>query len=60
LTNNDLAPPHTATSGNPDNGEAPTGTFFDTAMLGPGQIREEITINANAGTYDYYYSSLHP
>jgi plastocyanin len=56
--NNDSLP-HTATSGNPDNKEAPTGTLFDTGILGPGQTSEEIRINADAGTYDYY-CTLHP
>ena len=52
--------PHTATSGNPDNGEeAQTGEIFDTGILGPGQSSEEITINANAETYEYY-CTLHP
>ena len=56
---NDDSAPHTATSGNPDNGEATTGTLFDTGILGPGQSSEEIRINADAGTYDYY-CTLHP
>ena len=56
--NNDSLP-HTATSGNPDNGEAAPGTLFDTGILGPGQSSEGITINAAAGTYDYY-CTLHP
>jgi plastocyanin len=51
--------PHTATSGNPDNREAPTGAIFDTGILGPGQSSEEIRINSNAETYDYY-CTLHP
>ena len=56
--NNDSLP-HTATSGNPDNGEAAPGTLFDTGILGPGQSSEEIRINADTGTYDYY-CTLHP
>ena len=56
--NNDSLP-HTATSGNPDNEEVQTGTLFDTGILGPGQSSEEIRINADAGTYDYY-CTLHP
>jgi nitrite reductase (NO-forming) len=58
-TNNDSLP-HTATSGNPDNGEeAPPGALFDTGILGPGQDSEAITINADTGLYDYY-CTLHP
>src|SRR5215203_6435663 len=56
--NNDSVP-HTATSGNPDNREAPTEAIFDTGIIGPGQSSEEITINADTGTYDYY-CNLHP
>ncbi|HKH86142.1 MAG TPA: multicopper oxidase domain-containing protein [Nitrososphaera sp.] len=56
--NNDSIP-HTATSGNPGNGEAPTEAIFDTGIIGPGQSSEEITINADTGTYDYY-CNLHP
>lgn len=58
-TNNDSAP-HTATSNNPNNPEAPTGIIsFDTGILGPGQSSEELTINTDPGTYDYY-CTLHP
>jgi len=57
-SNNDFLP-HTATSGNPDNGEAQTGTLFDTDILGAGQSSEEIRINADTETYDYY-CTLHP
>ena len=57
-TNNDSLP-HTATSGNPDNGQAQTGALFDTGILGPGRSSEAITIPADAGTYDYY-CTLHP
>ena len=57
---NDDSVPHTATSGNPDNGQVPKGAIFDTGILGPGQSSEEFTINAaDAGTYDYY-CTLHP
>ena len=56
--NNDSVP-HTATSGNPESGEASTGAVFDTGIIGPGQTSKEITINADAGTYDYY-CTLHP
>jgi nitrite reductase (NO-forming) len=56
--NNDSVP-HTATSGNPDNREASTEAIFDTGIIGPGQSSKEITINSNAGTYDYY-CTLHP
>jgi nitrite reductase (NO-forming) len=57
-TNNDPIP-HTATSGNPDNLQAPSGTLFDTGILGPGRTSEVFTINAEAGTFDYY-CTLHP
>jgi nitrite reductase (NO-forming) len=56
--NNDSVP-HTATSGNPQNGEAPTGAIFDSGIIGPRQASKEITINADTGTYDYY-CTLHP
>jgi plastocyanin len=56
--NNDSVP-HTATSGNPDNREASTEAIFDTGIIGPGQSSKEITINSNAGTYEYY-CTLHP
>jgi nitrite reductase (NO-forming) len=56
---NDDFLPHTATSGNPDNREARTGVIFDTGILGPGHRSEEIRINADPGTYDYY-CTLHP
>jgi plastocyanin len=57
INNDSLA--HTATSGNPDNRELPTGELFDTGILGPGQRNEVITISADAGTHDYY-CALHP
>jgi nitrite reductase (NO-forming) len=57
-TNNDPIP-HTATSGNPDNLQAPSGALFDTGILGPGRTSEVFTINAEAGTFDYY-CTLHP
>jgi plastocyanin len=56
--NNDSLP-HTATSDNPQNGEAPTGAIFDSGIIGPGQASKGITINADAGAYDYY-CTLHP
>src|SRR5215212_7135534 len=56
--NNDSVP-HTATSGNPQNGEAPTGAIFDSGIIGPRQASKEIPINADTGTYDYY-CTLHP
>jgi plastocyanin len=56
--NNDSLP-HTSTSGNPDNQEAPPGTLFDTGILGPGQRSEAITIDTDAEIYDYY-CTLHP
>ncbi len=56
--NNDSVP-HTATSGNPQNGEASTGATFDTGIIGPGQTSKEITISSDAGIYDYY-CTLHP
>ena len=56
--NNDSVP-HTATSGNPDNREASTEAIFDTGIIGPGQSSKEITINTDAGTYEYY-CTLHP
>lgn len=57
-TNNDSTP-HTATSGNPDSGEAARGTLFDTGIIGPGQSSEGSTIDADAGTYNYD-CTLHP
>ncbi|MDQ3836893.1 MAG: multicopper oxidase domain-containing protein, partial [Thermoproteota archaeon] len=57
-TNNDSIP-HTATAGSLDNAQVATGADFDTGILGPGQSSEEITINADPGTYDYY-CTLHP
>src|SRR5215210_808936 len=56
--NNDSVP-HTATSGNPQNEEAPTGAIFDSGIIGPRQASKEIPINADTGTYDYY-CTLHP
>ena len=58
-TNNDFIP-HTATSGNAENGEAQIETLFDTGILGPGNSSEAIRINAaDAGMYNYY-CTLHP
>src|SRR5215203_1775612 len=56
--NNDSVP-HTASSGNPQNGEAPTGAIFDSGIIGPRQASKEIPIDADTGTYDYY-CTLHP
>jgi len=56
--NNDSVP-HTATSGNPQNGEASTGAIFDSGIIGSRQASKEIPINADTGTYDYY-CTLHP
>jgi nitrite reductase (NO-forming) len=54
--NNDSLP-HTATSGNPDSGEVPSG-LFDTGIIGPGS-KAEVTLEIDEGTYDYY-CTLHP